>query len=93
MSKPKGKPKGIIAKCIYCNTTTEMSDEHYLSECLGKFENFESLSDRICASCNNICGKLEDQFCHTGEVGFLRYALGVQGKKKHKKKKVIAEEN
>jgi hypothetical protein len=72
----------IIGKCIYCGAEKEMSEEHYLPECLGRFENFESLDDRVCRDCNNRCGReLEDQLCRAGELGFARYALGIRGKK------------
>lgn len=76
------KRQKIIGKCIYCGEEKEMSAEHYLPECLGRFENFESLDDRVCRDCNNNCEReLEDQLCRAGELGFVRYALGIQGKK------------
>jgi hypothetical protein len=40
---PKDKPVG---NCIYRNSD-ELSDEHYLPQCLGQFKDFESLMDRI----------------------------------------------
>jgi hypothetical protein len=86
MVKSRSKSKGIIAECVYCSQTKEMSDEHYLPECLGRFKNFECLNDRICPDCNNLIGsELEEQFCRGGEIGFMRYALGITGKKHHKK--------
>ncbi len=70
-------------KCIYCGEDKEFSPEHYLPECLGRFRGYETLDDRICHDCNNRIGReLEDQFCRAGEVGFLRYGLGIQGKKR-----------
>jgi hypothetical protein len=78
----KDKP---IGKCVYCGSD-ELSDEHYLPECLGRFKDFESLKDGICKACNEKCSKLEDQLCRNGEIGFMRNALGIVGKhKKHKK--------
>jgi hypothetical protein len=72
----------VIRRCIYCGEEKVMSAEHYLPECLGRFENFETLDDRVCRDCNNRCGReLEDQLCRAGELGFARYALGLQGKK------------
>jgi len=83
----KGKKDKAIARCIYCREEKEMSVEHYLPECLGKFKDFEALDDRICHDCNNRMGReLEDQFCHAGEIAFFRRVLGVKGKKSHKKK-------
>jgi hypothetical protein len=70
-------------KCIYCGNEKRFSKEHYLPECLGKFKGFETLDDRICKECNGHCGRqLEDQFCRAGEIGFLRYGLGIEGKKR-----------
>ena len=70
-------------KCIYCGNDKRFSREHYLPECLGKFKGFETLDDRICKECNGHCGRqLEDQFCRSGEIGFLRYGLGIEGKKR-----------
>jgi hypothetical protein len=72
-----------IGECIYCGEEKEFSREHYLPECLGRFKNFETLDDRVCRECNNRIGReLEDQFCRAGEVGFLRYGLGIEGKKR-----------
>lgn len=69
-------------KCIYCGNEKRFSREHYLPECLGKFKGFETLDDRICKECNGHCGRqLEDQFCRAGDIGFLRYGLGIEGKK------------
>jgi hypothetical protein len=79
------KRKKPIIKCIYCGKSKSASQEHYLPECLGNFNGFEGLNDRICGDCNGEIGKLEDQFCHAGEVGLLRWALGIKGKK-HKTK-------
>jgi hypothetical protein len=84
MNKARRKPKGIIAKCIYCSETKEVSKEHYLPEGLGRFKNFEALNDRICKDCNNTFGRaIEEQFCRGGEIGFMRYALGIKGKEHH----------
>jgi hypothetical protein len=79
-SATKTKPVGT---CIYCGETKTLSEEHYLPECLGRFDEFESLIDRVCADCNGRIGReLEDQLCHAGEVGFMRNALGVLGKRR-----------
>jgi hypothetical protein len=72
-----------LGECIYCGEEKEFSPEHYLPECLGKFKRNETLDDRICRDCNNRIGReLEDQFCRAGEIGFLRYGLGIEGKKR-----------
>lgn len=77
----------LVVRCIYCREEKPASVEHYLPECLGRFENFESLDDRICRDCNNEIGRqLEDQFCRAGEVGLMRHRPGIAGKKTHKVK-------
>ena len=74
-------------RCIYCNQNKPPSPEHYLPACLGKFENFDCLDDRICVACNNEIGRqLEDQFCRSGDIGFMRYRLGIGGRSSHKTK-------
>ena len=75
----------LAVRCIYCAHNKPASDEHYLPECLGRFENFKCLDDRICRDCNNRIGReLEDQFCRAGEIGIMRHRLGIGGKKSHK---------
>jgi hypothetical protein len=72
-----------VGSCIYCGEEKPFSSEHYLPECLAKFKGMETLDDRICRECNNQIGReVEDQFCRAGEVGFLRYGLGIEGKKR-----------
>lgn len=72
-------------KCIYCGEEKELSREHYLPECLGRFEKYETLDDRICSGCNHRLGQLVDeQFCRGGQVGYFRTFLGIAGKKSHK---------
>jgi len=82
MGKRRKKSNRPFGKCIYCGLVKEMSDEHYLPECLGKFKNFEMLDDRICRECNSRCGEIEEQFCRGGEIGFFRVAFGIGGKPK-----------
>lgn len=77
----------LIVRCIYCGQDKPASDEHYLPECLGRFENLECLDDRICRDCNGDIGReLEDQFCRAGDIGLMRHRLGIGGKKSHKVK-------
>jgi hypothetical protein len=84
---PTQKANLHLGTCIYCAEEKELSPEHYLPECLGKFENYETLNDRICYDCNHKCGRLVDeQFCRGGEIGYFRTLLGITGKKSHKTK-------
>ena len=58
-----------------------------MPEGLGRFQNYETLDDRICKGCNNKLGELVDeQFCRGGEIGYFRTLLGITGKKSHKTK-------
>jgi hypothetical protein len=79
------RTKGITANCVYCGQLKEMSAEHYLPECLGKFKNFETLDDRACRDCNSLIGGVEEQFCRSSDIAFMRHRLGIKGKKKAKK--------
>jgi hypothetical protein len=77
--------KKLIGDCIYGHKNVELSGEHYLPRCLGRFRGFEMLNDRVCVSCNNSFGQLEEQFCRTGPEAFFRYRAGVEGYKHHEK--------
>jgi hypothetical protein len=72
-------------RCIYCSRYVELSGEHYLPGCLGKFRGYELLNDRICKDCNNSFSPLDEQFCRSGPEAIIRDMLGVEGRKSHKK--------
>jgi hypothetical protein len=74
-----------MSTCIYCGSTGPFSDEHSIPACLGEFRGFPLLTDRICKTCNNEIGKLEEQFCRSGPEGFFRRLLGIGGRKSHTK--------
>jgi hypothetical protein len=69
----------MFGKCIYCPAEGEMSDEHYLPRCLGRFRGYELLSDRVCERCNNRLSPLDEQFCRSGTEAIVRDLLGVKG--------------
>lgn len=75
----------MVGRCIYCNREGELSSEHYLPRCLGKFRGYEPLNDRICEGCNNSFSPLDEQFCRSGPEAIVRDMLGVEGRKGHKK--------
>ena len=79
------KKKKRTDNCIYGHSNVELSGEHYLPKCLGDFHGFEMLNDRVCVSCNNLFGQLEEQFCRSGPEALFKYLSGVQGYKHHKK--------
>jgi hypothetical protein len=75
----------MFGKCIYCPREGEMSDEHYLPRCLGRFRGYELLSDRVCERCNNRLSPLDEQFCRSGPEAIIRDMLGVEGRKSHRR--------
>lgn len=74
-----------MSRCIYCNENEANSGEHYLPACLGKFQHYEQLFDRLCDKCNHTIGLLDEQFCRCGPEAFFRMILGIKGRKHHKK--------
>jgi hypothetical protein len=75
----------VKSKCIYCGHEGKMSREHYLPRCLGRFQGDEPLSDRVCKRCNESFSELDEQFCRSGSEASIRYMLGVEGRKTHRK--------
>ncbi len=76
--------KPIDAGCIYCGDTN-FSREHGMLRCLGEFEGYEGLLDRVCAGCNNGFKKIDEQLCRSGREAFFREYLGIEGRKHHGK--------
>lgn len=73
-----------MAKCIYC-AAEDLSREHHLPACLGKFKGYVYLEDHVCTHCNGICGRLDEQLCRSGGEAFFRKYLGIEGRKEHEK--------
>lgn len=71
--------------CIYCDENKATSGEHYLPACLGNFQNYEQLHNKLCSKCNGTIGLLDEQFCRCGPEAFFRIILGIKGRKHHKK--------
>jgi len=66
--------------CIYCKKCEADAREHYLPQCLGRFQNFEPLLDRLCNPCNHrIGGTLEREFCRRSPEAILRSAHWIKG--------------
>jgi hypothetical protein len=70
--------------CIYCTSEPD-SEEHHLPYALGKFKGYIALRDAVCATCNGICGRLDEQLSRTGIEAWHRVRLGISGRKKHEK--------
>ncbi len=73
-----------MPECIYCKSM-DVSEEHHLPRCMGKFKGYVSLKDRVCNKCNGLLGKSDEQLCNSGFEGFFRQFLGIQGRKSHTK--------
>lgn len=71
-------------QCIYCQSPGPFSKEHALPRCLGEFEGFPLLTDRVCKGCNHTIGQAEEQFCRSGPDAFFRKLLGIDGRSSHK---------
>jgi hypothetical protein len=66
--------------CIYCIEREADAREHYLPQCLGRFNNFEPLLDRLCQWCNEeIGGALEREFCRRSPEAVLRSVHWIKG--------------
>lgn len=69
--------------CIYCKVREADAREHYLPQCLGRFENFEPLLDRLCNTCNHeIGGELEREFCRRSPEAVLRSIHWIKGQQR-----------
>ena len=73
--------------CIYCKERTADAREHYLPQCLGRFENFEPLLDRLCDGCNHeIGGELEREFCRRSPEAVVRSVNWIKGQRRGSQK-------
>src|SRR5579883_1771439 len=73
--------------CIYCNERQADAREHYLPQCLGRFQNFEPLLDRLCSDCNHgIGGELEREFCRRSPEAAIRSVSWIKGQTRGSKK-------
>jgi len=83
--------------CVYsdipdfCPGTEAASQEHYLPRGLGNFEQYEGLNNKICASCNEKLGRLDESFLRNSPEAFFREVVGRFGRKKHRNKSVFYE--
>jgi len=73
--------------CIYCKEREANAREHYLPQCLGRFQNFEPLLERVCKPCNNeIGGELEREFCRRSPEAIVRSVNWIKGQKRGSQK-------
>lgn len=69
-------------ECIYCSASAR-SVEHPLPRALGEFQNAPLLEERLCHSCNQKLGRLDEQLARSGPEGFLRRFFAVAGRAHH----------
>ena len=80
-----------IPECIYLQNNQEKceryanSEEHVLPAALGSFEDYPSLSGKLCSKCNNDLGKLDEILVRSNPVVNLRKTHDVQGRSTHRK--------
>lgn len=65
--------------CIYCNEREANAREHFLPQCLGRFQNFEPLLNRLCQRCNEDIGALEREFCRRSPEAIVRSVNWIKG--------------
>jgi hypothetical protein len=68
--------------CLYCPEPA-LSLEHIIPAALGEFENAPLLRDRICNTCNNWLGLLDEQMVRSGPEAFIRRYYNITGRPGH----------
>jgi hypothetical protein len=77
--------------CVYCKHAEADAREHYLPQCLGRFENFDPLLDRLCSTCNHEIGStVEREFCRKSPEAVLRSTNWIKGQNAAKKNRAPA---
>lgn len=71
--------RSAIPGCVYC-ASLPFGAEHWLPRSLGRFRGAEVLNDRICRTCNNELGMLDEELIRTGPEGTFRAMLGIGGR-------------
>ncbi|MGE5648305.1 MAG: hypothetical protein ACM336_21205 [Acidobacteriota bacterium] len=65
--------------CIYCKEREADAREHYLPQCLGRFQHFEPLLNRLCQKCNETISALEREFCRRSPEAVVRSTGWIKG--------------
>jgi hypothetical protein len=68
--------------CLYCPEPA-LSLEHILPAALGEFESAPLLRNRICSTCNNRLGLLDEQMVRSGPEAFIRRYYNITGRPGH----------
>jgi hypothetical protein len=72
--------------CIYCKEHEANAREHYLPQCLGRFQNFEPLLHRLCQDCNGDISALEREFCRRSPEAIVRSVNWIKGQRRSRRK-------
>ncbi len=72
--------------CIYCKEREADAREHYLPQCLGRFQNFEPLLYRLCQKCNEDISALEREFCRRSPEAVVRSMNWIKGQTRGSKR-------
>jgi hypothetical protein len=73
--------------CIYCKERGANAREHYLPQCLGRFQKFEPLLHRLCQNCNEDISALEREFCRRSPEAIVRSVNWIKGQTRSRKKR------
>lgn len=68
--------------CLYCPEPA-LSLEHIIPAALGDFEGAPLLHNRICRTCNNRLGLLDEQMTRSGPEAFIRRYYNITGRPSH----------
>jgi hypothetical protein len=68
--------------CIYCEEHEADAREHYLPQCLERFQDFEPLLNRICQRCNEHISALEREFCRRSPEAVVRSVNWIKGQRR-----------
>jgi hypothetical protein len=72
--------------CIYCKKREADAREHYLPQCLGRYQDFEPLLNRLCQKCNEAIGALEREFCRRSPEAVVRSVNWIKGQTRGSKR-------
>src|ERR1700757_59994 len=68
--------------CLYCPEPA-LSLEHIIPAALGEFQEGPLLRNRICKTCNNALGLLDEQMVRSGPEAFIRRYYNITGRPGH----------
>jgi len=81
----------MSSNCIYCSLNpikcevVANSKEHFLPRGLGNFDGNVKLEERLCNTCNNSLGKLDEVLVRSNIVAILRINHDAKGRSTHRK--------